>query len=116
MFTQLALDLRLARKTTGLTQDDCATMMGISRKHWSRLERGKRAPSFRELLILTIIFNRTFENHVSETLSEARATVRAGIPQLATSVREQVDFTKRRQTLDRIEADLMRPDSEVYGN
>ena len=114
MFTQLALDLRLARKLTGLTQVDCATMMGISRKHWRRLETGKREPTFKELLILTTIFNRTFENHVIEKLSEARATVRAGLPLLPHAVREQVDFAKRRQTLDRIEEALLKPDDE-YG-
>ena len=107
------MDLRLARKIAGLTQDDCATLMNRSRKYVLRLEKGTRQPSLDDLLMLSVIYNRTFEAFFAERLSSARATVRAGLPQLPETVSDQVGFQKRRYTLDRIEGDLL-SEAETY--
>lgn len=107
------MDLRLARKIAGLTQDDCATLMNRSRKYILRLEKGARQPSLDDLLMLSVIYNRTFEAFFAERLATARATVRAGLPQLPDKVSDQVNFQKRRFTLDRIEGDLLN-EVEIY--
>jgi transcriptional regulator with XRE-family HTH domain len=107
MFTQFALDLRLARKVAGLTQDDCATLMNRSRKYVLRLEKGAREPSLDDLLRLSVIYNRTFETYFAERLKSARATVRAGLPQLPVTISNHAAFRQRQHTLDRIEHDLL---------
>lgn len=114
MFTQFALDLRLARKVAGLTQDDCAILMNRSRKYVLRLENGSRAPSFEDVLLLSVIYNKTFEAHFAERLKDARATVRAGLPQLPVSTPNQINFQQRRYTLDRIESELLN-ETDAYG-
>ncbi len=115
MFTQFALDLRLARKIAGLTQDDCATLMNRGRKYVHRLEQGKREPSLDDLLRLSVIYNRTFEDYVATRLKAARATVRAGLPQLPASISNHAGFRQRRYTLDRIEHDLL-AEAEDHGD
>lgn len=115
MLTQFALDLRLARKTAGLTQDDCATLMNRSRKHIYRLEKGSQNPSLEDILCLTVIYNKTFEHHFAERLSAARATVRAGLPQLPTTIVDHAEFRQRKYTLERIEAELINEDQDYEG-
>ena len=50
MFTQFAMDLRLARKVAGLSQDDCATLMNRNRKFVARLEKGELGDVKRDLV------------------------------------------------------------------
>ena len=115
MHTQFAHDLRLARKIAGLTQDDCATLMNRCRRHIGRLETGESQPTLEDLLALSAIYNRTFESYFAERLAAARATVRAGLPQLPISVGDQAAFRQRKFTLDRLEADLLR-EPQSYGD
>lgn len=115
MFTQFAMDLRLARKVAGLTQDDCATLMNRSRKYVLRLEKGAREPSLDDLLCLSVIYNRTFEDYVATRLKVARATVRAGLPQLPVTISNHAGFRQRCHTLDRIERDLL-AEAEAHGD
>ncbi len=108
MTTQFAQDLRLARKIAGLTQHDCATLMNSRRKQIRYLETGTKVPSLDDLFMLSVIYNRTFEDHFAERMRAARATVRAGLPQLPVSAGPKMLARQRQFTLDRIEADLLR--------
>lgn len=101
------MDLRLARKVAGLSQDDCATLMNRNRKFVARLEKGERPPTLDDLLCLSVIYGRTFESFYAERLESARATVRAGLPQLPSSLSSHASFRQRRHTLERIERDLL---------
>lgn len=108
MTTQFAQDLRLARKIAGLSQEDCGTLMNRCRQHLHQLESGEKQPSLDDLLLFSVIYNKTFEDHFAERLSAARATARAGLPQLPVSQDDTSASRQRRYTLDRIEADLLR--------
>lgn len=50
------LDLRVARRKSGLTQKDCAHLLGDSEPRISKLESGAVLPTSRELAILCFIF------------------------------------------------------------
>lgn len=54
---QYALDLRVARRKSGLTQQDCGHLLGIDATRITRFESGKRPPSVAELSILCFIFD-----------------------------------------------------------
>ncbi len=66
--------------------------MNRGRGYVGRLEAGNCLPLLEDLLALSVIYNKTFEDHFTERLSAARATVRAGLPQLPISVGDQAAF------------------------
>ncbi|WP_164989183.1 helix-turn-helix transcriptional regulator [Roseovarius sp. A46] len=57
-FSQSLID---ARRKSGLSQADCAHLLGVSQSHVSRLELGHAAPSVPDLCGVAIIFGRTME-------------------------------------------------------
>lgn len=58
MDQDISLDLRLARRQSGLTQADCAHLLGVDRSIIAKLESGKVMPSVIELAALCLIFDR----------------------------------------------------------
>jgi len=72
MSSQFALDLRLARKKAGYTQDDLAHFLDLHQTEVSRLERGKRRPSLTEIIDLSLIYGRSFETFFAEVMAERK--------------------------------------------
>ena len=65
--------LLAARKKSGLSQDDCAHLIGISRGRISKLERGKATPRVTELCSVALLFGRSVEGLSGDLfLSQAR--------------------------------------------
>ena len=114
MYTQFAQDLRLARKISGLTQEDCSILINSNRRHMSALEIGKCDPTLDELLALSVIYNKTFEDHFAERMTKARATVRAGMLNLPAQVANYQAFKARDSSLSRIEDRLLQ-ERDAYG-
>ena len=52
-------NIRKAREDLGLSQGECAERVGISQGQLSRIEQGKRLPSFKVFLKLTGVLNVT---------------------------------------------------------
>ena len=65
-------NLLASRRRAGLSQADCAHLLGISPSRMSRLERGVVIPTVRELSGVALLFGRTME-FLSGTLFLARA-------------------------------------------
>ncbi|RWQ58822.1 helix-turn-helix transcriptional regulator [Mesorhizobium sp.] len=57
MIYEYALDLRVARRKSGLSQADCAHLLGVDPSRLSKLEAGKSTPSIYELSLLCLVFN-----------------------------------------------------------
>ncbi|MCB2052416.1 MAG: helix-turn-helix transcriptional regulator, partial [Novosphingobium sp.] len=62
MNTQLALDLRLARRKAGFTQDDAAHLLGVRAPRLSVLEQGRKRPNLVQICTLSLIYGRSFES------------------------------------------------------
>jgi transcriptional regulator with XRE-family HTH domain len=62
--------LRRRRRTLGLTQEDAAGMLGMSRMTYHRIETGTRPIRFSELAAICAAFN----CHVAELLQDAQLT------------------------------------------
>ena len=72
MSSQFALDLRLARKKAGYTQDDVAHLLATHQTVVSALEHGKRRPSLTEIVELSLIYGRSFESLFAEVMAESK--------------------------------------------
>jgi len=85
MIHEFALDLRLARKRSGLTQADCAHLLGIDRSVVAKLESGTVTPSVVELSMLCLIYDRppdafgeALQIALRKTLNQRLATMPKG--------------------------------------
>ncbi len=102
MSTQFALDLRLVRRKSGLTQRDCAHLLAIHPSRLSDLERGKHLPSLPEICTLSLMYDRSFESLYGTLFAEARANLRTRLISLPKDTREYVGTMNRDSSLDRL--------------
>jgi len=75
MNTQFALDLKVARRKSGLTQQDCAHLLDVNPSRISKLESGKRMPSVQEICTLSLIYGKSFESLFASVFERARKLV-----------------------------------------
>ena len=72
-FSQKLID---ARRKAGLSQADCAHLLGVSQAHVSRLERGRTVPSVTDLCGVAILFGRTMELLVEPLFKDRALSIR----------------------------------------
>ena len=72
MTKEFALDLKVARKNSGLTQEDCAHLLGVCDATLAKMEGGTRTPSVREICTLSLIYGRSFESLFSGIFTKVR--------------------------------------------
>ena len=108
MTTQFSLELRVARKNAGLTQYDVAHLLSTKQSNISRFEKGSRMPSQEQLIKLSLIYGKAFENLYAEMVHDAR---RALLNQLETLPHEKSGRTSstfnRPETLERLRERLL---------
>ncbi len=61
MKKELSVDLSISRKDSGLSQQDAAHLLGVSKTRISRLQNGKAKLSAAELTALCLIYGRSAE-------------------------------------------------------
>jgi len=77
MNNNFASDLKSARLESGLTQEDCAHLLGISASRISNFETGQKTPSLRDICAFSILFGRSFENLFNDIFDEVKAHMSA---------------------------------------
>jgi len=106
MTTQFALDLRLSRRKVGLTQGDCAHLLGIQQSRFSDFERGSQMPRLGELCTLAIILNRQFDTVFEVELEQARRALKARIVSIPKHRRQNATTFGRDRTIRRLKRTL----------
>jgi len=71
-FSQCLVD---SRRKAGLSQVDCAHLLGVSQSHISRLELGRATPSVSDLCGVAVLFGRTMEGMVEPLFRDRAATI-----------------------------------------
>lgn len=71
MINEVSIDLRVARKKAGLTQADCAHLLGISTNLVSRIECGDRQPGLEEIAILSVLHGKPLEALLPSVILDA---------------------------------------------
>jgi transcriptional regulator with XRE-family HTH domain len=106
MSTQFALDLRLARRKSGLTQCDVAHLTGSDQATIAKLENGKRMPSVPQVCLFSLIFGKSFESLFAEQLNEAGQQLQANLPGLPANGPVTPATFNRESSLKRLERRL----------
>jgi transcriptional regulator with XRE-family HTH domain len=109
MITQFALDLRLARKKAGYTQNDIAHLLSAHQSVVSDLEHGKRRPSHTEIIELSLIYGRSFESFHGEVIAEAKEHLSVRLATLPSPSRRTAHTFNRPSSLSRLKRRLSEP-------
>ncbi|MFZ5618504.1 MAG: helix-turn-helix domain-containing protein [Pseudomonadota bacterium] len=106
MLTDFALDLRLARRRSGLSQHDVAHLLAVEQSTLSRLEQGKRPPTVRQFIQLSLIYGRSFRSLLAEIMREVKPELALRLDELPQRNRPRVAMFNRAYTLKGMRARL----------
>ena len=99
---QFAFDLKLLRRRSGLTQADCAHLLGRGRRHVSRLENGECPPTPEELTALSIMFGRTADSLLLPCVGKVRRDLSRRLEDLPHPVINWMHTFNRQSTLSNL--------------
>lgn len=114
MYNEMFMELRLARRKAGLTQQDCAHLLGATQQDVSALENGKRLPGVKQLCALALVYNRPLESLLVETLAHSRQQVSHRLSTLPETTPRLATFN-RGATLDSL-AERLADEPTGYGS
>ncbi|WP_299548688.1 helix-turn-helix transcriptional regulator [uncultured Tateyamaria sp.] len=106
MSNDIAMDLKAARRKSGLTQDDCAQLAGISESKFAKIERGELLPNLRDLCALSLIYGRTMESLASGLFYGVRDAMPERLRNLPNDRKGWVSGFIRHNTLNNLSARL----------
>lgn len=106
MTYSFALDLKVARKKSGLTQQDCAHLLGVHKSKISLFEQGKALPSVTEICALSILYGRSFESLFGAVMEEAQSSLKDRLSTLPVISNRWLGRFIRQNTLNRLAARL----------
>lgn len=109
MNTQIALDLRLARRKAGYTQDDLAHLMDIQQSDISEFEHGSERPTLEQIMSLSLIYGRSFESYFAEAMETNRAQITQRLGTLPGLKEDTANTFNRPASLERLERRLANP-------
>ncbi|MES9975047.1 MAG: helix-turn-helix transcriptional regulator [Candidatus Thiodiazotropha sp.] len=116
MSTEFSLDLRLARRKSGLTQKDVAHLLGVYQSVVSDLERGRTIPTLTQIVTLSLLYDRSFESLFSWIMSDARKQLTDRLRTIPEKVRSYAGTFNRDATLSRLRQRLAAVKSKYDGS
>jgi len=114
MIQEFTLDLRAARRNSGLRQVDCAHLMGVNKTKISNLENGRQRPSVRDICTLSMIYGRSFESLFAGIFDEVKADVFCHLVDLPEPKPDYERVGNRSRTLDSLRTRLQDDHSATY--
>jgi transcriptional regulator with XRE-family HTH domain len=99
MHQDFALELLLARRKSGLTQEDCGHLLGTDNTRISKFESGARQPTKAELLILCFILELPVDRLVQKVAKTQLPALRMRINTMPKCPRHWRGWKRRRETL-----------------
>lgn len=108
------MDLRLARRNSGLSQEAVAELLGVRQSTISQLEQGKFRPSLKQVVDLSIVYDRSFECHFRLLTRERQSIIWHRLKQLPDHFQRSAIATSRNGALPRLKRHLQGslPDDE----
>lgn len=102
MITEFALDLRHARRKSGLSQAEIAHLVDINQATYSRFENGSLTPSVEQLCILALIYGRSFTSYFERITAAQKPGLKQRLETLPPKDRPSVRIFNRARTLDKL--------------
>lgn len=99
MLSDFALDLRLARRKSGLSQREVAHLLAISQPALSKLESGQNSPTVRQVTQFSLIYGRSFPALFEEIADELKPKLIKRLDALPERPRRHIAQFVRTRTL-----------------
>ncbi len=112
MHKTFGADLRVARNRSGLSQEDCAHLLGVDQSQISRLEAGKAEPTLHELTLFYLIFGAWSEPLWNGLLREVVDDLRRRLITLPAEQQSWRQKAARRSTIQSLGRRLYRLSTE----
>lgn len=106
MSTLYALDLKVARRKSGLMQSDCAHLLDTYRSRISELEHGKLDPTAYEIATLSLIYGRSYDGLCRSVFERAASDLFDRLNTITTPGNSWLCRFNRTNTLDTLQARL----------
>lgn len=100
MMNEFALDLKVARRKSGLSQKDCAHLLDCGASKISLIEAGKQFPSVKDICTLSLVYGRSFESLFSGIFKEAREDLRELLTTIPEDPNSNLENFNRHNTLN----------------
>lgn len=100
-----ALDLKVQRRKAGLSQKDCAHLLGVHPSRISLLESGHAIPKVAELFTLSVIYGKALGTFFTDAFEDVRELLQERL----TTLPRRYQFNRRNtlsQLAERLEAKL----------
>ncbi len=114
MTTEFALDLRVARRQAGFVQSDIAHLMASHQSAVSDLERGRKLPTLKEIITLSLIYGKSFESLFGLIMDDARRQLLKRVKTLPTDVRGYSGTFNRAGSIKRL-GERLTAEAEGHG-
>ena len=115
MIDDFALDLRVARRKAGLSQSDCAHLLGVHPSRISLLESGKALPSVPQICRLSMIYGRSFESLFGSVFVDAGRELRGRLRSMPEAPTRWLGRFNRDNTLRALSHRLASLTNDDYG-
>lgn len=102
MITEFALDLRHARRKSGLSQEEVAYLVAVNQATYSRFEHGTLTPTVEQLCLLALIYGRSFTSYFERITSAQKPALERRLDQLPPKDRPRVRIFNRARTLEKL--------------
>ena len=102
MITEFALDLRHARRKSGLSQQEVAHLVQVNQATYSRFEQGSLVPSVEQLCLLALIYGRSFVSYFDIITARQKLKLRQRLDSLPPKDRPRVRIFNRTRTLEKL--------------
>lgn len=106
MSKQFALDLKVARRKSGLTQSDCAHLLNAHRTKIGHIERGNFAPSAKDIALFTLIYGKSYDVLCGALYEEVSDQLRDRLFSLPTPKTKWIGRFNRANTINNLDARL----------
>ncbi|MEM9358179.1 MAG: helix-turn-helix transcriptional regulator [Pseudomonadota bacterium] len=102
MITEFALDLRHARRKSGLSQEEVAYLVDISQSSYSRFEKGTLTPSVDQLCLLSLIYGKSFVSYFEAITKSLKPGIAMRIANLPPKSKPRLRIFNRARTLEKL--------------
>ena len=106
MSTEIALDLRAARRKAGYTQGDIAHLLGHHQSYVSDLEQGHEQPTLTQIVTLSLIYGRSFESFFGVVMAECQGALETRLTSLPSSRPATAGTFNRGSSLEKLKRRL----------
>jgi len=99
MLTEFAQDLRLARRKSGLSQKEVASLLAIDQSTFSDLERGEKPPSVQQVCQFMLIFGRNFRSLFEEIVAAIKPDLQVRLESFPSKIRPRIAAGNRAHSI-----------------